>query len=197
MTLLRGKANIVQVFDQTTGEVNKSFDLGSQIEEPIRGLHTLSEHEAISKHVIVDEKGQSYLLNHQSGSLDTLFKLKGQHITHTYMVRSSCLTQGSLKTSTPKEANLLACLSKDTPIQIWDVDNQAKGTAAPLWSARNVPNDELDLAVPIYDTSMAVCHGADPFGRVLAVSTAYGEIREYDVRASRRATANNQIVKTA
>ena len=60
-----------------------------------------------------------------------------------------------------------------------------------------MPNDELDLAVPIYDTSMTQCSGADPMGRVLATSTAFGEIREYDVRASRRATCNNMIVKTS
>lgn len=62
--------------------------------------------------------------------------------------------------------------------------------------AKNVPNDELDLAVPIYDTSMAQCT-IDALGRVLAVSTAYGEVRMYDVRASKRATSNNLIVSTA
>ena len=67
----------------------------------------------------------------------------------------------------------------------------------PAWSARNVPNDELDLAVPIYDTCMDQCLGADPMGRILAVSTAYGDIREYDVRASRRPTCSDQVVKTA
>lgn len=34
-------------------------------------------------------------------------------------------------------------------------------------------------------------------GRLIAVSTAFGEIREYDIRASRRATCNNTIVKTS
>jgi len=53
-----------------------------------------------------------------------------------------------------------------------------------------VPNDELDLAVPIYDTSLAVCK-SDPFGRVFAVATGYGDIREYDVRASRRANCSD------
>ena len=51
--------------------------------------------------------------------------------------------------------------------------------------------------MPIYDTAMAQCSGADPMGRILAVSTAHGEIREYDVRASRRATCDNTIVKTS
>ena len=50
--------------------------------------------------------------------------------------------------------------------------------------------------VPIYDTSLAACK-SDPFGRVLAVSTAFGDIREYDVRANKRATCSNQIVKTS
>ena len=49
----------------------------------------------------------------------------------------------------------------------------------------------------MYDTAMAQLTGADPMGRILATSTAHGEIREYDVRASRRATCDNTIVKTS
>jgi len=79
-------------------------------------------------------------------------------------------------------------------MQIWDVDHQAKGSTTPAWQAKNVPNDELDLQMPIYDTSMAV---SDSMGRVMAVSTAFGEIRQYDVRASRRSTSSNLIVKTS
>ena len=74
----------------------------------------------------------------------------------------------------PPLANLLAVLSKNTPIQIWDVDNQGKNSTTPAWLAKNVPNDELSLAVPMYDTPMAQISGADPMGRLLAVCTAYG-----------------------
>ena len=48
----------------------------------------------------------------------------------------------------------------------------------------------------MHDTSLVQC-SSDPIGRVLAVSTAFGEIREYDVRANKRATCNNTIVKTS
>ena len=58
MTLLRGKANIVQVFDSFAGEVEQSFDLIESIEAPIRGLHTICQSQTIlneAKHVVVDE----------------------------------------------------------------------------------------------------------------------------------------------
>ena len=93
------------------------------------------------------------------------------------MLQSKALAQVSLKNNpgaNPPSAHLLAVLSKDTPIQVWDVDNQSKNSTTPAWHAKNVPNDELSLAVPIYDTSMAQISKADPMGRLLATSTAYG-----------------------
>lgn len=114
------------------------------------------------------------------------------------MLHSQALATGSVRSEggLSSSSQLLTVLSKDTPVQIWDVGHQKSDATAPAWMAKNVPNDELDLRVPIYDTSLAQC-ASDPFGRVLAVSTAFGEIRTYDVRASKRATSNNLIVKTA
>ena len=200
VSLLRGKANVVQVFDQFSGEADSTFDLSEQISTPIRGLHTICDSVSIdrAKHIIVDEAANSYTLDNSSGELEPLFKLKGNHVSKTYMLNSKALSQGSIRNNpqVAKAANLLSVLSKDTSIQIWDIDNQTKESTTPLWSAKNVPNDELDLQVPMYDTSMVQC-SSDPIGRVLAVSTAYGEIREYDIRANKRATCNNTIVKTA
>ena len=55
--MLRGKANIVQVFDAYAGELEQSFDLSSSVESPIKGLHTFCNSDAMlvnAKHVIVD-----------------------------------------------------------------------------------------------------------------------------------------------
>ena len=65
------------------------------------------------------------------------------------MLHSKALAQGSLRdkdsAASIEPAHLLTVLSKDTPIQIWDVAHQGKQSASPVWHARNVSNDELDL----------------------------------------------------
>ena len=146
-----------------------------QVEDPIKGLHTLSKNGAIKSHIVVDQGAQSYSLKDSTGELEKLYKLKGSHVHKTYMMNSQALTQASIRSDAGagKLANLMAVISKDTPVQIWDVDHQKKGSTAPLWFARNVPNDELSLAVPIYDTSLTQCASNMP-GRILATSTAYG-----------------------
>lgn len=81
-------------------------------------------------------------------------------------------------------------------MQIWDVNGQDSNSKNPLWKAKNVPNDELDLTVPIYDTGMASLKDKSGIeGRVLAVSTAYGQVRLYDVRSSLKPQLDCQILK--
>ena len=91
ISLVRGKANIVQVFDTLAGEVESSFDLSEQIENPIKGLHTLCEGTntlAGSRHIVVDEKANSFTVDNETGECEELFKLKGQHVARTYMLHS-------------------------------------------------------------------------------------------------------------
>lgn len=91
MTLLRGKANIVQVFDTCAGELEQSFDLSESVEAPIKGLHTFCASDAMlsnAKHVIVDQTAKSFMLDHDTGDLDELFTLKGSHVHASYMLHS-------------------------------------------------------------------------------------------------------------
>jgi len=100
MTLLRGKSNLVQVFDSYAGEVESSFDLSETISEPIRGLHTISKSNnslVEARHIVVDEAAQAYTLDHESGSIDPLFKLKGNFVSKTYMLNSKALAKTSLR----------------------------------------------------------------------------------------------------
>lgn len=69
--------------------------------------------------------------------------------------------------------------SKDSLLQIWDVN---KANKKPLWQAKNLPNDELDLQIPIWDTDACYLESNTNF----VVCTAYGDIREYDTREGRR-----------
>ena len=56
------------------------------------------------------------------------------------------------------------------------------------FSPRNVPNDYLDLKVPIFDKDIAFL---DP--HVFYVSTAYGQIRQFDTRAKKQAVLDYQV----
>ena len=76
-------------------------------------------------------------------------------------------------------------------LQLWDLNASQRGKA-PTWQARNLPDDELDIKVPIFDTGLAMI---DTAGRVLATSTGFGEVRHYDVRAQRKVISNAQVTK--
>lgn len=82
-------------------------------------------------------------------------------------------------TQSPFELNQVAIASKDTLLQIWDISQQSN---KPLWQARNLPNDELDLQIPIWDTSVCYLGSNTSF----VACTAYGDIREYDTREGKR-----------
>ena len=76
---------------------------------------------------------------------------------------------------------------RDRDLAVWDV-----ATAAPTFKARNVPDDNLDLAVPVWVS--ALCH-VPTQPSWLCMGTGHvqqrlrGEVRLYDVAAKRRPVA--------
>jgi len=64
-------------------------------------------------------------------------------------------------------------------LQLWDVSRDKE--KKPLWQARNLPNDELDLQIPIFDTDLCYLSANN-----LVAVTAFGDVREYDIRGQRR-----------
>jgi hypothetical protein len=57
-----------------------------------------------------------------------------------------------------------------------------------------LPNDELDLVIPIWDTDIAYLSGSNLYSFV--VCTAYSDIREYDPRAGRRPVVQQKLFGT-
>lgn len=55
-----------------------------------------------------------------------------------------------------------------------------------------MPNDELDLSVPIFDTGLAYINATN---EVMAVSTGYGHVRHYDTRAGVKCRSDDSILK--
>lgn len=65
--------------------------------------------------------------------------------------------------------NEIFCLSKNRPLQVYDcVQNKT------TWRSKNMPNDELDLMVPIWDTDLAQ-NKSNP--NLFYTSTAFGHVK--------------------
>lgn len=78
-------------------------------------------------------------------------------------------------------------LFENTPLAIYNIEKNKIE-----FRGKNVPNDELNLRIPMYDT-YAVESVSNP--RNVYVSTAYGDIRLYDKKASPRPVQNIKVSK--
>jgi hypothetical protein len=54
-----------------------------------------------------------------------------------------------------------------------------------------LPNDELDLAIPIWDTDLVYLSSVNQYS--IATCTAYCDVREYDLRGQKKPVINNKI----
>ena len=78
---------------------------------------------------------------------------------------------------------LVATCGKGRELELWDL-----ATGASTFKARNVPNDNLDLEVPVWPSGVAFV----PQSGIVALSTGFvdqrlrGEVRLYDAAAKRR-----------
>lgn len=78
--------------------------------------------------------------------------------------------------------------SKDQLLQIW---NLKESKEKPKWLARNLPNDHLDLKIPIWDTDIEWLSRTNQYS--LVTCTAYCDVREYDTRGPRKPVHNSKV----
>ena len=87
---------------------------------------------------------------------------------------------------------LVALGGRDKDLVVWDV-----GQSTACFRARNVPHDNLDLAVPVWVSGLQFDPTAE--GRVVAMCTGYvesrlrGEVRLYDIRSGQRRPTQRAI----
>lgn len=76
----------------------------------------------------------------------------------------------------------MACGGKERQnnLKVWNLE-----TNACVWRTKNLPNDFLQLEVPIWDTDLSFIDANQ-----LATCSRYGYVRVYDMRTQRRPTAN-------
>lgn len=90
----------------------------------------------------------------------------------------------------PKYPNIFATGGDERQLCVWDIskpqttapnsdENQLK-IITPIWQAKNVPNDYLDMRVPIWITDIQWL-SVESYSQ-LATSTAYHSIRAYDLK---------------
>ncbi|ORX96877.1 WD40 repeat-like protein [Basidiobolus meristosporus CBS 931.73] len=85
----------------------------------------------------------------------------------------------------PQHSNILATGGKERDLNIWDI-NQAE----PIFKAKNVKNDFLDLRVPVWITATQFLNEDT---HKVVVGTKYHQIRLYDAKSARRPVLNVEI----
>ena len=80
------------------------------------------------------------------------------------------------------------CLYQNTPLVLYNIEQQKIE-----FKGKNLPHDELGLRIPIHDTDIVEIKN-NP--RLNYVSTAYGEIRLYDKKASPKPSMNKRVTKS-
>lgn len=107
--------------------------------------------------------------------LPQLCALEGEGV-ETWQVRGpvSCLGV---------HGNLLVASGKERDLALWDLEKMGgMGEEVPLWEAKNVKHDKLDLRLPVWGTALTFLDSP----HVVAVGTAYKQLRVYDTRVQRR-----------
>jgi len=79
-------------------------------------------------------------------------------------------------------------LYKNSPLVLYNIQEKKIE-----FKGKNLPNDELNLSIPMYDTDIIEVKN-NP--RLNYVSTAYGEIRLYDKKASPRPSLNKKVTNS-
>ena len=79
-------------------------------------------------------------------------------------------------------ANVVATGGQKNDLKIWDMNNPQE----PIFRAKNVRNDFLDLEVPVWVTDMAFL----PDARRVVTCTNYHQVRLYDPKQQRRPVAD-------
>ena len=82
----------------------------------------------------------------------------------------------------PNAIDDIAIGSRNQLLSLWDLNACSSGT--PKWVAKNLPNDELDLPIPIWDTDIEWLSRTNQYSVVTC--TAYCDVREYDTRGQRK-----------
>jgi WD40 repeat protein len=78
-----------------------------------------------------------------------------------------------------------ACGGLDNDLQLYDLNSSSP--LVPFWSAKNVPHDNVRLAVPIFITTISFLRDqTENDGNLIVTGTGHRHVRLYDIRTKRQ-----------
>lgn len=150
--ILIGRANkFVKIYDLSAPDNSSNIEL---LDAPIVGLARYE-----GRLVAGLGSGKIQIVADTPAVLET-----GDHMSRM----SQCKQNGTLVATGGKE--------RQNNLKVWDLQTQTK-----TFTSKNVPNDYLQLEVPVWDSSLVFADET-----TLLTCSRYGYIRQYDTRAQRR-----------
>ncbi|TPX31233.1 hypothetical protein SmJEL517_g05360 [Synchytrium microbalum] len=166
----------------------------------------------------LDEKGQLKLnkhrqpdriigISHEDGSILSCSNTGLVHLNrissktdttseYDYKDFSASLNQDMLfrMRTSPSNMNLFATGGDERDLCIWDLNNMQKegATIEPIFKAKNVPHDFLDLRVPIWITDLQYLTPSQ-----LVTCTGYHQVRLYDMKAGKKPVMSCEVGDTS
>uniref|UniRef100_A0A6A7FXF9 WD repeat-containing protein 74-like n=1 Tax=Hirondellea gigas TaxID=1518452 RepID=A0A6A7FXF9_9CRUS len=140
------------------------------------------------KIVDITQRKEHILVAVESGHIGTLFKCEKSEqkvFSDTlHGVKCTFKAKPTLKTikGHPGHATQFATGGCENNLKIWDIERPNRA----IFMAKNVPNDMLDLRVPVLVSDLSFMHD----NRTVAVVSRNKFVRLYDPRAKRRAVIN-------
>jgi len=158
----------IQFFNTLSG-LDTQYDYSLKGDR-IKGMHVFTN--------ICTEDGRKFITCSESGKI---LINKNNDILDNFNVKAPIYRMKVEK----KEQNLMAIGGKENDIQLYDISQKKS-----IWSAKNVGQDKLDMRVPIWITDIQFFN--TNINKVVC-STAYKEIRVYDIKAQRRPVINSVV----
>lgn len=150
--ILVGRANkFVKIYDSSSPDSSGNIEL---IDAPIVGL---ARHEG--RLVAGLGTGKIQIVADTPAVLET-----GDHMSRM----SQCRQNGKFVATGGKE--------RQNNLKVWDLETQKR-----IFNSKNVPNDYLQLEVPVWDSDLVFVDES-----TLLTCSRYGYLRQYDTRAQRR-----------
>lgn len=99
----------------------------------------------------------------------------------------------------PNQPNIVATGGKEVELSLWDLDTlflNPEEFPKPIFAARNVPDDKLDLRVPVWVMAARFLTPTRDNSYRVVIATKYGQIRVYESRSKRRPVIDHQVFST-
>lgn len=90
----------------------------------------------------------------------------------------------------PSETHLMVTGGKESDLMLWDLSKLSADSVEPMWKAKNVPHDFLDLRQPIWITDL---HWRGDSPHHLVTVTEHGQVRVYDTERNRRPVGDFRV----